>query len=296
MEVYGYIYKITNTVNGKVYIGQTINGFRKRYEHRGDGVERVYRSHLASKRGGRNYNAHLLNAIEKYGFDAFTVDEEYAVAYSKEELDALEIEYISEFKANTDGYNSESGGARGRPNAETRSKQAKFGTDNPFYGKHHSEETRVALSKMKRGQNTGSDNPNYGNYWSTEQREHMSKIATGRPSPNKGRKMSEAVRQRNVESHKDIWKRIPHPRLGAHWDDEHKRHQSEILTGKYVGALNPNSKQIICTTTGEIFQTINDGASRYSISPTGISAVLHGKRKSAGKIDGRPLVWAFISV
>ena len=36
MEVYGYIYKITNTVNGKVYIGQTINGFRIRdWEHIG---------------------------------------------------------------------------------------------------------------------------------------------------------------------------------------------------------------------------------------------------------------------
>lgn len=30
IEVYGVIYKITNTINNKVYIGQTINGFKKK--------------------------------------------------------------------------------------------------------------------------------------------------------------------------------------------------------------------------------------------------------------------------
>ncbi len=29
--IYGVIYKITNLVNGKIYIGQTIQGFKKRY-------------------------------------------------------------------------------------------------------------------------------------------------------------------------------------------------------------------------------------------------------------------------
>lgn len=31
LEVYGVIYKITNKVNNKVYIGQTVLGFKKRY-------------------------------------------------------------------------------------------------------------------------------------------------------------------------------------------------------------------------------------------------------------------------
>ncbi|MDD6196863.1 MAG: NUMOD3 domain-containing DNA-binding protein [[Clostridium] aminophilum] len=275
-------------------MGQTTQGFKKRYPCSGIGIERVYKSHLKNKLAGRFFNEQLLGEIEKYGFDAFYVEEEYDVALSREELEALEIRYIAEFKANICGYNSESGGANGRPNAKTREKQAKFGVENPFFGKHHTKETRDKLSKAKKGKYTGPDNPNYGKKWSREQRERLSKMAKGRPSPNKGRKMSESVRQRNIESHKDIWKRMPHPRLGKHWDEKFKCHQSEIMKGRYAGTLNPNRKRIICTTTGEVFETINDGAAKYGISPSGISLVLHGKRKSAGKYNGTPLEWSFV--
>ena len=39
------IYKITNLVNGKCYIGQTITSFNERYNFEGEGIERVL--HLA---------------------------------------------------------------------------------------------------------------------------------------------------------------------------------------------------------------------------------------------------------
>ena len=46
LEVYGIIYKIENLVNGKVYIGQTIQGFDKRYSENGiNSVEKVYNHH-----------------------------------------------------------------------------------------------------------------------------------------------------------------------------------------------------------------------------------------------------------
>lgn len=51
MEWYGYIYIITNTVNNKVYIGQTTIGFDKRYKGS------IKNTH----------NEHLKRAIEKYG-------------------------------------------------------------------------------------------------------------------------------------------------------------------------------------------------------------------------------------
>lgn len=41
LEVYGIIYKITNKVNNRVYIGQTTKDFNKRYNRKGIGVERV---------------------------------------------------------------------------------------------------------------------------------------------------------------------------------------------------------------------------------------------------------------
>ena len=93
-ERYGIIYKITNTVNGKVYIGQTIKSFNGRYRFSGEGIERVYRHHKYHKEHNKHYNTHLLRSIEKYGFEAFDVIEEFDAAYSKEELNDLEKKYI----------------------------------------------------------------------------------------------------------------------------------------------------------------------------------------------------------
>ena len=50
LEVYGVIYKITNKVNNKVYIGQTTRCFNKRYDSKGVGVERVYNYHTKNKK------------------------------------------------------------------------------------------------------------------------------------------------------------------------------------------------------------------------------------------------------
>ena len=87
-EYYGIIYKITNKINNKHYIGITTHkrGFRGRYGYRGNGIERVYNQYISEKEHGRYYNAHLLYAIEKYGFDAFDVCEVFDTANTKEEL------------------------------------------------------------------------------------------------------------------------------------------------------------------------------------------------------------------
>lgn len=111
-EVYGIIYKITNKLNGKSYIGQTTKprGFLDRYPNKGNGIERVYRFHKKNKNKGYGYNVHLFNSIEKYGFDAFDVDEVYDTAFSREELNEKEMFYIQKFDCFNNGYNSTLGG------------------------------------------------------------------------------------------------------------------------------------------------------------------------------------------
>ena len=111
-EYYGVIYKITNIVNNKSYIGQTTHkrGFLDRYPHKGIGIERVYKYHKHRKDINEPYNTYLLRAIEKYGFENFIVDEVLDVASSKEELDLKETMYIQQFNSFENGYNMNLGG------------------------------------------------------------------------------------------------------------------------------------------------------------------------------------------
>ena len=110
LEVYGVIYKVTNNINGKVYIGQSINGFDKRYPANGEDAERMYNRYLKEKERGRSYNIHLYRAMCKYGFKNFSVNKVFDVAFSQEELDIKEIMYIKIFDCVKNGYNDTYGG------------------------------------------------------------------------------------------------------------------------------------------------------------------------------------------
>ena len=97
IEVYGIIYKITNTINGKCYIGQTTIGINKRYNNSGKGIERIYRYYKLCKDNTNYCNIHLLRAFEKYGVENFELIESFDVAFSKDELDIKEKIYIKLF-------------------------------------------------------------------------------------------------------------------------------------------------------------------------------------------------------
>ena len=111
-EYYGIIYKIENIVNHHVYIGQTTsaNGFNGRYQCKGKGIERVYNVCISQRKRGAYYNEHLFNAIKKYGFDAFVVDEIFDTALTLDELNDKEIFYVNQFDSYCNGYNSTLGG------------------------------------------------------------------------------------------------------------------------------------------------------------------------------------------
>jgi len=110
--MYGIIYKITNKINEKIYIGQTIKkrGFQDRYPYRGIGIERVYKHHKSKKDKNVGYNKHLFNSMLKYGLNNFEVEECFDVALSKDELNKKEIYYISFYDSFYNGYNQTLGG------------------------------------------------------------------------------------------------------------------------------------------------------------------------------------------
>jgi len=130
---HGFIYITTNMIDGKRYIGQ--KNFRKGWE--------VY---LGSGK-------HFKRAIKKYGKENFS-REIIAIAYSKEELDKLEIEFIKLHNAveSDDYYNLCDGGigTTGFTHSEeTKQKQseANKGEKNYLYGKHPSEENKRKISE-----------------------------------------------------------------------------------------------------------------------------------------------------
>lgn len=175
LEVYGVIYKITNLVNNKVYIGQTTykRGFKDRYNSAGIPIEKVYKHHNKFKKENKSFNKHLLYSIEKYGFDTFEVCEVFDVAFSQDELNIKEQCWISIYKSINPsyGYNSQSGGLNFKVSEQTKEKMRNnnIGKNNPMYGVHR----------------YGKDNPNYGKRWTKEQREHLSKYKKENPVNNK---------------------------------------------------------------------------------------------------------------
>jgi len=117
LDVYGIIYKITNNVNSKTYIGQTVCGFINRYGHGGSTlIEHVYKFHNYNKNHDYSYNKHLLSSIEKYGMDSFDVIEIFDCAFSKVELDIKESMYINLYNSLNKkyGYNHKEGGGNGK--------------------------------------------------------------------------------------------------------------------------------------------------------------------------------------
>lgn len=103
-----YIYKITNLVNNKVYIGQTIQS-----------PERRWTEHKRDLNSNSHCNVHLQSAWNKYGQDNF-VFEVIDTASSVEFLNELEGSYIKKYKSKC--YNFMSGGLNGYHSEETKKK------------------------------------------------------------------------------------------------------------------------------------------------------------------------------
>ena len=185
----GVIYKITNLLNGKIYVGQTRQKLNVR----------LYRHKIDNRPG-------IDEAIQKYGWENFkaeTVEE-----CPCEMLNEREIFWIKELNSMApNGYNLTSGGERDYTVSEkSRAKnseshrgkklsqetcvkmsKSRTGEKNPFYGKHHTEEskaknaaahkgnkataeTRAKLSEMQ----TGEKNNFYGRHHSEESKAKIS--------------------------------------------------------------------------------------------------------------------------
>lgn len=102
-NIYGYIYKITNTVNGKIYIGQTIRC-----------IEERFKEHCKPHNNEHSKFMPISRAIKKYGKNNFII-EIIDTAESRDELNEKEKQQIC-FNNSLNkkaGYNISSGGGNG---------------------------------------------------------------------------------------------------------------------------------------------------------------------------------------
>lgn len=97
------IYKYTNKINGKIYIGQSINLEQRRYAHKSSAFnEKAF-----------DYDSLFHKAIRKYGLENFSYEvivELSSEEYSKEILNDLEKYFIKFYNSYENGYNATPGG------------------------------------------------------------------------------------------------------------------------------------------------------------------------------------------
>ena len=155
------IYKVVNVVNGKMYIGQTVQSLK----------QRKY-SHISNALNKRDNN-YFHSAIKKYGPDSF----EWIIIHDNiiniDFLNRLEIFYIGFYDTFGSGYNLTEGGLG-------------------QIGFKFSEESRKRMSEAQKGKRCGKDNPNFGRNHSEKSKRKMSKSRKGKKfSEDHKRKMSE---------------------------------------------------------------------------------------------------------
>ena len=226
----GSIYKITNTANGKSYVGQTIH----------DAVKGRISEHLNGKSGGSRL---VRRAIEKYGKDAFT----YEILHDgiiPEFLDDLEIEAIKKFNTIAPhGYNLKTGGEGGSLSEETcrRISKANKGRKRA----PHSEETKRKLSEANKGKTFSEETrrkisqAHKGKTLSEEHRRNMSEARKGKKqgphSEETKRKISQAHKgKKRAPLSEETRRKISEANKGRKHTEESRRNMSEAQKGKIL--------------------------------------------------------------
>lgn len=271
MEKFYTVYIHTNKNNGKVYIGITSQKIYNRW-----------------KNGfGYTQNLRFWRAIKKYGWDNF----EHVILYkglNENEAKQKEIELIKKYDSTNPkcGYNNSKGGDIFSDIARLKLSIANSGRNNGMYGKTHSEEYKKKVSDRFKGKKLSP--------------EQIKKISIA----NKGKKRTEQTRQKLKESHIG---HKPSPETLLKMSEVHsgeknhfyrKTHSNEVKEKLRILNTGENShvaKQVICLTTGEVFVSISQAASKYGISGCSIGANCRkDKYKSAGKLpDGTKLIWMY---
>lgn len=172
--MYGYIYKITNKINGKIYIGQ--------HSKSDNSLEDLDKSYWGS-------GIKIIKAIKKYGREAFT-REILCWCDSLEELNTREKYYITTLNCLNDtiGYNIAKGGSAGNLISGYSEEEKRV-----YYNK-------ISNSNKKAWENLEIRNKYLNSFYNRGQiwREKISKSLMGHKGHSMSEENKEKLRKRNL--------------------------------------------------------------------------------------------------
>ena len=164
-------------------------------------------------------------------------------------------------------------GSSGYKHTEEAKRKIGENTSKALKGHKHSEETKRKMSEKNKGEN----NPMYGKKLSEETKEKISEKVSGE---NNGMFGKNPYANKTTEEMEEIGKRMSESRKG----------EKNGMWGK--------GKKVVCITTGEKFDSINQAATHYNhykVSKSTIIRCCKGKQKSTGELpDGTKLQWKYL--
>lgn len=246
----GYIYLITNVINGKQYVGQTVHA----------DIETRWNQHRRKQKtmlGRCIYNAYVKHGIESFTFRIICI-------CFDEACNELEAEYIKKFNTLVpNGYNLKEGGNNSRHNEETRRliSQNRKGKG-----------LNYVTEEMRRDRSVrfmGEKNPNFGKPVSEEQRAQISE------------RMKEIWREKKAQgigAHENTRKALQEGNA-RRWEEYRKnKAPKEVSKGRKqrIAKLDENGNIL------EEFESITAASKKYGINGSHIASVCRHERKSAG--------------
>lgn len=238
------IYLWKNLINGKVYIGQTQNFYKR----------------MCQYKNGNDKDRVIGKALNKYGFDNFDISIIEECPIDKlGEREQYWMDYYHSYDVGV-GYNicREAGTTRGyRHTDEAKKKMSDagkansrplYGEANPMYGKKHDDGWRKEHSEWLK--NKWETDDAYRKFWSDKM--------SGENNYFYGKHMTGEL----------------NPRWGTHCSEESKQKAREH---------HPFSTAVICVETGEEFLSINQAAKHFGGKTSNISIVLDNPNRTYKK-------------